>query len=115
MPVFKYAEMDIAEPAPNVLRRQAYTENVMVTVVDFTGGPSPAAPPHQHPHEQITYIAEGMVNFVVGEGDEQTIDLVEAGDLIVVPPDAPHTVEVLSEAARLIDCFYPIREDFLPK
>jgi quercetin dioxygenase-like cupin family protein len=41
------------------------------------------------------------------------VDLVEAGDLIVVPSNAPHTVEVLSEAARLIDCFYPIREDFL--
>jgi quercetin dioxygenase-like cupin family protein len=115
MTVYKYAEMDVAKPAPDVLRRQAYTENVMVTVVDFVNGPSPAAPPHQHPHEQITYIAEGQVNFIVGVGDEQTVDLVEAGDLIVVPPDAPHTVEVLTEAARLIDCFYPIREDFLPK
>jgi quercetin dioxygenase-like cupin family protein len=113
MTVFKYAKMDVAKPMPNVLRRQAYTENVMVTVVDFVNGPSPAAPPHQHPHEQITYIAEGKVNFIVGEGDAQTVDLVEAGDMIVVPPDAPHTVEVLSEAARLIDCFYPIREDFL--
>jgi quercetin dioxygenase-like cupin family protein len=113
MTVFKYAETDVAKPAPNTLRRQAYTENVMVTVVDFIDGPSPAAPPHHHPHEQITYVAEGRVKFIVGEGDAQTVDLVEAGDLIVVPPDAPHTVEVLSEAARLIDCFYPIREDFL--
>jgi quercetin dioxygenase-like cupin family protein len=113
MTVHKYAEMDVATPAPNTLRRQAYTENIMVTVVDFAGGPSPAASPHQHPHEQITYIAEGRVNFIVGEGDARTVDLVEAGDLIVVPPDAPHTVEVLTESARLIDCFYPIREDFL--
>jgi quercetin dioxygenase-like cupin family protein len=115
MTVFKYTEMDVAKPMPDVLRRQAYTENVMVTVVDFVNGPSPAAPPHHHPHEQITYIAKGKVNFIIGEGDERTVDLVEAGDLIVVPPDAPHTVEVLSKAARLIDCFYPIREDFLPK
>jgi quercetin dioxygenase-like cupin family protein len=113
MTAHKYAEMDVVEPAPNTLRRQAYSENIMVTVVDFVNGPSPAAPPHQHPHEQITYIAEGRVNFIIGEGDGQTVDLVEAGDLIVVPPDAPHTVEVLTEAARLIDCFYPVREDFL--
>jgi quercetin dioxygenase-like cupin family protein len=113
MTVFKYAEMDVAKPMPNVLRRQVYTENIMVTVVDFAGGPSPAAPPHQHPHEQITYIAEGTVNFIVGEGDEQMVGLVDAGDLIVVPPDVPHTVEVLGESARLIDCFYPIREEFL--
>ncbi len=63
MPVFRYSEMDVAHPAPNTLRRQAYTENIMVTVVDFVNGPSPAAPPHRHPHEQITYIAEGKVNF----------------------------------------------------
>ena len=113
MTVFKYAEMDVTKPAPNVLCRQAYTENIKVTVVDFVDGPSPAAPPHQHPHEQITYIAEGKINFVISEGDERTVNPVEAGDLIVVPPDAPHTVEVLTETARLIDCFYPIREDFL--
>jgi len=113
MTVYKYAEMDVAKPLPNALRRHVNTENMMVTIVDFVNGPSPAAPPHQHPHEQITYIAEGKVNFIVGEGDGQTVDLVETGDLIVVPPDAPHTVEVLGESARLIDCFYPIREDFL--
>jgi quercetin dioxygenase-like cupin family protein len=85
----------------------------MMTVVDFVDGPSPAAPPHQHPHEQISYIAEGKVNFVIGEGETKTVDLLEPGDMVIVPPDAPHTVEVLTESARLIDCFYPIRQDFL--
>ena len=113
MTVYKYAELDVAKPLPNALRRHANTENMMVAIVDFVDGPSPAAPLHQHPHEQITYIAEGPVNFIIGEGDAQTVDLVETGDLIVVPPNAPHTVEVLGEAARLIDCFHPIRESFL--
>ena len=111
MAVFKYAEMDVAKPLPNALRRHVNTEHMMVTIVDFVSGPT--APLHQHPHEQITYIAEGPVNFIIGEGDAQTVDLVQTGDLIVVPPNAPHTVEVLGESARLIDCFYPIREEFL--
>jgi quercetin dioxygenase-like cupin family protein len=63
--------------------------------------------------EQITCIAEGKVNFIVSKVDRQTVNLDEAGDLIVVPPDAPHMVEVLGEMARLIDGFYPMREDFL--
>jgi quercetin dioxygenase-like cupin family protein len=113
MTVYRHTQMDVATPAPNTLRRQAHSEHIMVTVVDFINGPSPAAPPHRHPHEQITYAAKGKVNFIIGEGDGRTVSLVEAGDLIVVPPDAPHTVEVLSDAARLIDCFHPIREDFL--
>ncbi len=113
MAIFKYADLAAATPAPDTQRRQVYTEHIMVTVVDFVNGPSPAAAPHQHPHEQISYIAAGKVNFIIGAGDEQTIGLAEPGDLIVVPPNAPHTVEVLTESARLIDCFYPIRQDFV--
>jgi quercetin dioxygenase-like cupin family protein len=113
MPVFKYADLPVARPAPDTLRRQVCTEHMMMTIVEFVNGPSPAAPPHQHPHEQITYIAAGQVCFIIGAGDAQRTELVAAGDAIVVPPNAPHTVEVLTESARLIDCFYPIREDFL--
>ena len=113
MTILKYADLPVARPAPDTLRREAHTDNIMVTVVDFVNGPSPAAPPHQHPHEQISYMAEGKVHFIIGEGDERTVDLLEPGDLVVVPPNAPHTVEPLTESARLIDCFYPIREEFL--
>ena len=113
MSIFKYADMPVAEPMPDTLRREVHTDHMMVTIVDFCNGPSAAAPPHQHPHEQISYVAEGKVNFIIGTGDDQTVDLVEPGDAIIVPPNAPHTVEVLSQAARLIDCFYPIRQDFL--
>lgn len=113
MPVFKYATLPVARPAANTQRRQVHTDHVMLVVVDFIDGPSPAAPPHQHPHEQISYIVSGRVNFIMGEGDERTVNPVEPGDMVVVPPNVPHTVEVLGESARLIDCFYPIREDFL--
>ncbi len=113
MATFKYNEMPVANPAPNTLRRQAHSEHIMVTVVDFINGPSEPAPPHQHPHEQITYIAEGRVNFIIYEGEQKSVSLVEPGDLVVVPPNAPHTVEPLTPSARLIDCFYPIRQDFL--
>jgi len=113
MPAIRFADLPVAEPAPDTMRREVHTDHIMLTIVDFVNGPSPAAPPHQHPHEQISYIVAGQVNFIIGEGAERTVDLVKPGDTIVVPPDAPHTVEVLTGAARLIDCFYPIREDFL--
>jgi quercetin dioxygenase-like cupin family protein len=113
MPVFKFDDLPVARPAPETYRREVHSEHVMVTIVDFVHGPSEAAPPHQHPHEQVTYIAEGEVNFSIGEGATRTVDRVQAGDMVVVPPDAPHTVELISATARLIDCFYPIREDFL--
>lgn len=113
MTTFKHADMPVARPAPDTLRRQVHTDHIMMTIVDFIDGPSPAAPPHQHPHEQISYLAEGRVNFVVGEGENRTVDPLEPGDAVVVPTNAPHTIEVLTETARVIDCFYPIRQDFL--
>jgi quercetin dioxygenase-like cupin family protein len=113
MPVIKFEDLPVARPAPNTYRREVHSEHMMMTIVDFVGGPSEAAPPHQHPHEQLTYIAEGKVNFFIGEGATRTIDRVKAGDMVVVPPNAPHTVELVSTTARLIDCFHPIRKDFL--
>jgi quercetin dioxygenase-like cupin family protein len=113
MPVIKFEDLPVARPAPDTYRREVHSEHMMMTIVDFVDGPSEAAAPHQHPHEQITYIAEGEVNFIMGEGATRTVDRVQAGDMVVVPPNAPHTVELVSTAARLIDCFHPIREDFL--
>jgi len=113
MTVYTFDDLPVANPAPDTYRRQVHSEHLMMTIVDFVNGPSEAAPPHQHPHEQVTYIAEGEVNFIIGEGTARTVDRVRAGDMVVVPPDAPHTVELVSAAARLIDCFYPIRQDFL--
>ena len=85
----------------------------MMTVVDFSDGPRPADPTHHHPHEQISYLVSGKVNFIIDTDQGRTVDELAPGDMVVVPTDAPHTVEPLSESARLIDCFYPIREDFL--
>ena len=112
MPTIKYADMEAVSPSPGMIRREAHTAHMMMVIVDFTEAGA-AAPLHQHPHEQISYIVEGQVHFFLGEGKEQTVDLVEPGDAIVIPPNVPHSVEVLSETARLIDCFHPIREDFL--
>ena len=35
------------------------------------------------------------------------------GDMFLVPPDKPHSIQLLTEHVRLVDCFNPIRKDFL--
>ena len=113
MTTYRYADLPVATPSPGTDRRQVYTEHIMMTVVDFTGGPQDAAPTHKHPHEQISYMVSGKVNFIIDTDRGRTVDELAPGDMVVIPTNAPHTVELLSESARLIDCFYPIREDFL--
>ena len=112
MPVVKYADMPVAKMSETVDRREAHTENLMLTVIDMRGKGS-KVPAHAHPHEQISYIAEGRVRFIVGEGENQTVAELGPGDVVVAPPNTPHGAEVLSEHARVIDAFHPIREDFL--
>lgn len=87
-----------------------HLENLMVVVCDFSNGPmKEPEPPHSHPHEQITFVAEGEL-FFYKDGKEFHL---RKGDLITIPPDVEHCVRTLSEDVRLIDSFSPIRRDFL--
>lgn len=91
-------------------RYHAHAANLMVVVFDFNDGPGVQPdPPHSHPHEQITYVAAGRVMFFIGENQYELSE----GDLITVPPDAPHSIQLLTPTARLVDSFSPVREDML--
>jgi len=111
--IIKYAETQPTQVGPGMSRRLAHSDHLMMVVIDLTDGPSQAVPLHQHPHEQISYLAAGQINFVIHQGDEVIVEALEPGDMVVVPSNAPHTVELLSTSARIVDCFYPLREDFL--
>ena len=64
---------------------------------------------HSHPHEQITLVERGRVQFTV-EGQPV---LASAGDVLHFPSDVSHGATMLDEEVVLIDIFTPIREDFL--
>jgi quercetin dioxygenase-like cupin family protein len=95
---------------PGRERYLAHGERLMVVVIDFDDGPGAQPDPHHsHPHEQITYVADGRLLFFL----EDTSYELSAGDMIVVPPDVPHTIQLLTPHVRLVDTFSPVREDFL--
>ena len=96
---------------PGFERRIIQTRDLMTVVLDIENGPWAAADPfHSHPHEQITYLADGEILFLA-EGQEPR--RMTAGDLFAVPSGVPHSIQLLSPKARLVDTFNPIREDFL--
>ena len=110
MATLKYSEMPSTRFRPGGERRLGCTEHLMMVVVDFSDGPqSQPDPLHSHPHEQVSYVVEGEIIFVM-EGQQTRLG---PGDMFLVPPSVPHTIQLLTEHARLIDCFTPIREDFL--
>jgi quercetin dioxygenase-like cupin family protein len=98
---------------PGFERWIVHTDRLMAVVLEISGGPwKEPDPPHSHPHEQIAYVVEGEILFIC-EGLAPT--RLVAGDLYAIPPDVPHTIQLLSATARLVDCFTPLREDFLAK
>lgn len=64
-------------------------------------------PEHQHPHEQVVNVLEGVLELTV-DGE---VARLEPGDVFVIPPDAPHSGRALT-ACRVLDVFAPVREDY---
>jgi mannose-6-phosphate isomerase-like protein (cupin superfamily) len=113
MPVLRYKETAAFQVKESVNRKLIHLDQLMTVIIDFTNGPwNEPDPPHSHPHEQITYIASGEIIFMCeGEADQK----LTAGDMFSVPSNKKHTIKLLSESARLVDSFHPIREEFLGK
>jgi quercetin dioxygenase-like cupin family protein len=112
MTTLNYTHMPVQHIRERAERRIGYTDHVMMAIIDLYDGPtSQPDPPHSHPHEQVSYVAAGEILFVM---DEQSTRL-GPGDMYLVPAGKPHTIQQLTAHVRLIDCFTPIREDFLEK
>lgn len=98
------------QPAGDGVMRQilGYDGRVMLVKVKFEKGAVGTA--HTHPHTQTTYVASGKFEFTVGD----EIKVVGPGDGIYMAPDVLHGC-VCIEPGVLVDCFAPMRADFLKK
>ena len=66
-------------------------------------------PRHSHENEQITYVLEGALKFVLDDKDEV---VVRSGELLVIPSNIPHAAEALEDTIDL-DVFTPPRADWI--
>jgi quercetin dioxygenase-like cupin family protein len=65
--------------------------------------------PHRHPNEQIVYILEGKIDFHI-EGEVRRL---EAGNLLVLPPNVEHYGIVVGDEPVLnLDVFTPKRSEY---
>jgi quercetin dioxygenase-like cupin family protein len=63
---------------------------------------------HAHPNEQMGLVVSGRVRFSIGD-EEKTLG---PGDIFCVPGGVVHKVVTLEEPARVLDVFYPIRDEY---
>ena len=85
-----------------------HLDNLMLTHFIFEAGA--VVPPHAHPHEQITFLVSGEMEFTF-KGETRRI---RAGEGCAVPPHETHSVRALTDAVA-IDCWHPVREDYIVK
>ena len=65
-------------------------------------------PMHAHQSEQMTYILQGSLKFLVG-GEEITV---REGEVLHIPSAVEHQAEALEDTFEL-DVFSPVRDDWL--
>ena len=69
-------------------------------------------PRHQHPNEQIAYIAEGALRFLLGDPGEEVEKIIRTGEVLVIPANLPHSAEALEDTIDF-DIFAPPRQDWI--
>jgi quercetin dioxygenase-like cupin family protein len=99
---------EAAELSPRLHTQGFVGEQLMVTRVTFEAGGVGAL--HSHPHEQMTIVLSGEVEFTLG--DESKI--IKTGDAVSIPGNMVHGAKALTEAI-LLDIFNPVREDIAQK
>ncbi|HNR41879.1 MAG TPA: cupin domain-containing protein [Bacteroidales bacterium] len=110
MAILKSEANPLRRVGPGFSRMVANLDNLMLVVCEFTNGPAEDPDPfHSHPHEQITYVEEGELFLFCG--DEK--HYLKKGDIYTIPSGLPHGIQVLSSKVRLIDCFTPLRDEFI--
>jgi len=67
--------------------------------------------PALHENEQITYILEGSLKFLLGADGEREV-IVRAGEVLVIPSFLPHSAVALEDTLDM-DVFNPPRQDWL--
>ena len=65
-------------------------------------------PMHTHESEQMTYVLQGSLRFLVA-GEEV---IVREGEVLHILPNVPHQSEALEDTFEL-DVFSPIRHDWI--
>ena len=104
--LYDFAKLKLDKLSPKLSRGMVVGQNEMLGYVLLEKGSY--VPAHKHVSEQITILTKGALKFEIG-GKEM---VVKAGECLVIPPNVEHAALALEDTID-IDCFSPLREDWL--
>jgi quercetin dioxygenase-like cupin family protein len=106
MKIHKWDSIPAEQLNPTVTRQAIHAANITVARIHLLQGS--LVPEHRHPNEQITFLQQGKLRFTL-DGE---VGVLEAGEMLEIPPNVPHSVEVIEESVA-VDVFAPVREDWI--
>ena len=101
------ANLPVDQPMPRIDRRRIIGQRMMISDVTLHAGFEVAS--HSHENEQMVVVLEGSAEFTIGRGEAAETVVVEAGQVLVLPPNLPHGCRVAA-GCRLLDLFSPVSE-----
>lgn len=106
---YRWLEMPQDHPMPLIDRRRIVGEHAMIAEVCLHKGFQLAT--HHHENEQFAIVLSGKMRFIIGAADspDQFERVLEAGEVLHLPPNVPHAAEALEQSV-LLDVFSPPSE-----
>jgi len=93
------------EIVPGYHVRFVHSENMTFAYWDIKA--DAILPEHSHHHEQVSSMISG--EFEIKVSDETKV--LKPGSVLIIPANATHSGRAITDC-KLIDTFYPIREDY---
>ena len=106
MTFIDFDDILIKEPIRGYSVQFIHTANMTIAYWKIKAGAP--LPDHSHPHEQVLNLVGGKYKLKI---DDQSKSL-GPGSVAVIPSNAPHSGEAITDC-RIIDVFYPVRDDYL--
>jgi len=105
IPLHRWDEIALEKITEMISRKIVTGEREMLAQTYLKRGAQ--VPMHAHESEQMTYVLQGALRFLVG-GEEI---IVKEGEVLHIPSGIPHQAEALEDTFEL-DVFSPIRADW---
>ena len=108
---FRWKDMVEEQVSDKLSRKLVTGERMMLAHVYLKKGC--VVPKHSHENEQLTYILEGALKFLLGDDGKEVVT-VKAGEVLHIPSNFPHEAHALEDTLD-VDVFSPPRQDWLNK
>ena len=109
MSFYRESDLEGKQMAEGLTLKAVAGDHTMLTFVEFQ--PHAILPVHRHPHEQITYLVAGELEFTL----EGKTKLLREGEGVIVRSQMEHGARALGKPVKVLDAWYPRREDYIWK